>query len=452
MATIDDLGSRVNLADEDGTPEPIRKPKGDSAAADIEAVRVRPRSDKFIWGIFVVLCLISIVELYSASSREIVEGNILGPLFRHIALLGIGCLVMLGLQRVHYDYIYRFTVFIVAAAFVVGIYTFFWGDVVNGARRSFTLFGITIRASEVLKLTAALVIARVLSVSQINGGRDISNRGIATVAVIVLAFGLLLIKQGLTNTLIMMMISLSMMLIGGVSWRKWLIVVGIYGVLGLSYSGYKALTGDDTSVAERNQAVAAGQDTDRSHVRAARMLNFLRGDKYNDKITGENAQEMYSYIAQANGGIFGVAPGNSRETARLPLAFTDYIYAIVVEDLGLVGGLAVIMLFIFLLARAGRVATRCTKAYPALLVIGMAVFVTVQALVHIGIVVGSFPVSGQPLPLLSKGGSSVLITCVALGLMLSVSRHATRRDAREEMRDRITTLSDKTYADNPTGL
>lgn len=453
MATKDtNTRARAMHYDDDGMPDPVRKPKGDSAAADIEAVRPRLRSDRYIWGIYIILCLISVVELFSASSREIVNGNILFPLFRHVTLLFIGFLIMLLLQRIHYNWVYRWTFVIVVLAVLTAIYTMFCGNVINGARRSFTLLIVTVQPSEILKMTAALLIARVLAVSQINGGRDISNKGIVLVSGTVLFFGMLMINQGLTNTALLMAISLSMMLIGGVSWRKWLIVFGIYAVLGIGYEGVKMLSTPKVDEAQRIENVAGGVETDRSNVRKSRILNFLRSDKYNEPITGDNRQEQYSYIAQANGGIFGVGPGRSREAARLPMAFTDYVYAIIVEDTGLIGGLVVMLLYLFLLFRAGRLASKCTKAYPALLVIGMSVFIAFQALVHIGIVVGTLPVSGQPLPLISKGGSSVIITSVALGIMLSVSRYATRRNAREEMRDRISTIEDKGFADNPTVL
>ena len=240
MATKDaDTPARAMHYDDEGIPEPVRKPKGDSAAADIEAVRPRPRSDRYIWGIYIMLCLISVVELFSASSREIVNGNVLHPLLRHVGLLSVGFLIMLLLQRMHYNRVYKWTTVIVILAVGAAIYTMFFGNVINGARRSFSLLIVTVQPSEILKMTAALLIARVLAVSQINGGRDISNRGIILVSGTVLFFGMLLINQGLTNTALLMIISLSMMLIGGVSWRKWLIVCGIYAVLGIGYEGIK---------------------------------------------------------------------------------------------------------------------------------------------------------------------------------------------------------------------
>lgn len=145
---------------------------------------------------------------------------------------------------------------------------------------------------------------------------------------------------------------------------------------------------------------------------------------YKQDITAENRQEMYAYMAQANGGITGVLPGNSRETARLPLAFSDYIYSIVVEDLGLVGGLFLLLVYLSLLGRAGVIASRCDRAFPSMLVMGMAVMIVFQALFHMAINTGVFPVSGQPLPMISKGGTSMLITSLAFGIMISISRYA----------------------------
>ena len=133
-------------------------------------------------------------------------------------------------------------------------------------------------------------------------------------------------------------------------------------------------------------------------------------------------------MARAHGGILGVFPGNPRESSRLPLAFSDYIYSIIVEEMGLVGGIAVLILYLALLARAGRIAQRCTRAFPALLVLGVAVMITIQALSHIAINCGMVPVSGQPLPLISAGGSSIVVINIAFGIMIGVSKNAAQRN------------------------
>lgn len=128
--------------------------------------------------------------------------------------------------------------------------------------------------------------------------------------------------------------------------------------------------------------------------------------EYEKETTHKNLQEHRAAMAMAHGGITGVGPGNSRESSRLPLAFSDYIYAIIIEDLGfIVGGIGLLVAYLMILARAGLIARRCTRAFPALLVMGMAVMIVLQALFNMAIVVGVFPVSGQPLPLISKGGN-----------------------------------------------
>ena len=188
-----------------------------------------------------------------------------------------------------------------------------------------------------------------------------------------------------------------------------------------------------------------------------RLIRWWKGDetpKWEQPIDRFNHQEQYSYIAQANGGVFGVFPGNSREAARLPLAFSDYIFAIIVEDTGLLGGLAVIILYLSLLARASGIASQCKRAFPMMLVLGMALYIVYQALAHVGIVSGLLPVSGQPLPLISAGGSSILIISLAIGVMLSVSRHAVRKNNEDKTDDRneMNSLPEEARAINPSKL
>lgn len=426
------------------------RPVPGSVEADLKALSLKPRRDKQIWGIYFGLIVISLIELYSASSREVTDGHILTPLLRHAGLLFVGFLIMIFLQRVNYRKFRKYTWLIVWISIGATIYTMFYGQIINGARRSFSLFFFSVQPSELLKFSAALLIARVLADGQIKveGRPDVTNRSLIIVAIVVLIFSLLLVNQGLTNTLLLMAISMSMMCIGGVPWKKWFIVLGIYGALGGCYYLVKSSHASEPVATEQTVNAPA----DRTNLRIKRVMNFLSTEKYKDAITSENQQEQYSFIAQANGGTFGVFPGNSRETARLPLAFSDYIYAIVVEDMGLIGGIAVLVLYLWLLARAGRIASQCRKAYPALLVIGMAVFIVYQALFHMAIVTGVFPVSGQPLPFISKGGSSVIISSVALGMMLSVSRFAARKNIKEEKAEKMSDLREGPQADNPTQL
>ena len=206
-----------------------------AAQDEIAAVRPRPRRDPAIWGIYAFLIFVSIVELFSASSREIVGGNILGPISRHAFLLFVGFIIMICLQRVHYRVFYRLTYVIVGLSVLSVFYTMANGVVINGARRAFSLFGLcTVQPAELIKFSAALIIARMLcnyrvhyKKGKVDEYRRYNRRLVAVVAAVVLFFGALLIKQGMTNTLLMMVISGSMMVIGGVRIKELLCVLGV---------------------------------------------------------------------------------------------------------------------------------------------------------------------------------------------------------------------------------
>ncbi len=393
------------------------------------------KGDKHIWGIYIFLVIISIIELYSASSREVsgVGIGVFTPIIRHGSMLIAGLFIIHFLQRTHYRKILKWIPWFALLSVIMMIYTMFFGEEINGARRSFRLLFFSIQPSEFLKISAAMMVALVMASNQLKGG-GVKISGVYISSAIIIFFSALLVPQGLTNTLLLMSISLSMMIIGGTQTKKILIVLLIYALGGVAY------------VLTSPQRLDTWKD---------RVETFMGEDvpKYEEKFTSDNRQEMLGYMAQAHSNGIGVGPGNSRETARLPLAFTDYIYAIVVEEMGLAGGLFVLILYLWLLARASAIAARCSRAFPALLVIGMALTIVYQALFHICIVVGVIPVSGQPLPLISKGGSSILITSIAFGIMLSVSRFAvSTKGNKKDIKSEIEALPEDMRADNPSQL
>lgn len=420
---------------------------------------VKPRAtDKQLWGIYITLCIISIVELYSASSFLVDNGRIIRSMVLHVVFLVAGLVLMVFLQRTHYQKFLRWSYLFALASIVLMFVTLKWGNYINGARRSISLGLFDVQPAEMVKISAVLIIAAILGKKRFWKDGDVSALGLTCVLLVVAISGASLLSQGLTNTLLLMAISGSMMVVGGVSFKNLGKILVAFVVIGLVFVGFQSLfkSGDSGNTAATQEVVYVpgtdiivgqgdGKTSDgsgliRQSTWKNRVLRHLKSDKWNDPITNENQQEQYSYIAQAHGGAIGVSPGNSRETARLPLAFTDYIYAIIIEELGLVGGLFVLVVYLLLLARAGRIATRCQTAYPALLVIGMAIYITFQAMFHMAIVTGFFPVSGQPLPLISKGGTSILITSMALGIMLSVSRFAARKGKNTEIKEELEAL------------
>ena len=424
-------------------PEVVKPANETTASEDLGKIKPKLRTDQHIWGIYISLLIISVIELFSASSQEVEVNDIYGPIIRHARFLAMGLVLMLVIQRFHFKYIFKLTPLYVFGSIMAMILVMGVGVKVNGAQRALQLGSIMILPAEFLKLAAALGIAYILSRNQMPGKRDVTTKGMVMSASLTLISAGLLFSHGLTNTLLIFAISMSMMLIGGVGMKKIGIVCAIYLVIGSAAMGYKLMQNKDAAPTKEAIETAA---LNKEEVGAS------AGNKAGDKIDDTNTQEHLSYIAQAHGGITGVGPGNSRENARLPLAFSDYIYAIVIEELGLVTGIFVLLCYIWLLARAGRVATQCKQTFPCLLVIGCAIYIVYQALFHMAIVTGVFPVSGQPLPLISKGGTSVIVTSLALGIMLSTSRHAAFKGDKEAIRRELNALPESIHNDNPSQL
>lgn len=415
-------------------------------------------ADKYIWAIYITLCIISIVEQYSASARVVSANNIVGPLVRHCGHLALGFVVVYIVQRIPYTKFIKWIPVLAILSVGLAIYVMFYGEVINGARRSFRLLGIMpLQPAELIKFSAAALLAFIMSKSQLKDRQGVSNRGVITAMVSVAIFAAVLFSQGTTNTIILCAICFFMMILGGVQIKK-LVIIAIAGfVLSFSAFGLKMMFDDeDVDTSSATEKIAQGKTINRvNDVALPRLQRWWYGDsipKWEQEITRYNHQEQYSFIAQANGGVLGVFPGNSREAARLPLAFSDFIFAIVIEDMGLIGGIFLLILYLSLLLRAGGIASQCIRAFPMMLVIGMALYIAFQALFHMGIVSGFFPVSGQPLPLISAGGSSILVTSLAIGVMLSVSRFAARKGNKKDATKEISALPEDARAENPSML
>lgn len=421
-----------------------------------EAVEKPRRSDPYIWGIIIILYIVSVVEVYSAISREITGGDVYTPIIKHVLLLFSGFLITYVTSRVHYKWFKVMAYLMIPAAIVLLVCILFWGDMLNGAKRTITVWGVSLQGSEVAKVTIVLAMATVLAKSQIK--RGVNTKGVVLVVVLVTIFSGLLFTQGLTNTLLFIGISVCMMLIGGVEWYKLGIIFLVYLVLALAVMQAKDILTESELFNKQEQTAQDGEKKDvliqRSSTWKSRLEDFFDSTpEYEKETTDANRQEHRAAMAMAHGGITGVGPGNSREASRLPLAFSDYIYAIIIEDLGfVVGGVGLLLVYLMILARAGLIARRCTKAFPALLVMGMAVMIVLQALFNMAIVVGVFPVSGQPLPLISKGGTSIWMMSFAFGVMLSVSRYAVKDTGANIKSERESGLPEDLQAANPTNL
>ena len=425
--------------------------------------------DPWIWGIYIMLLIISIVESYSASSREIAAQGIYMPIIKQCIFLGAGALCVVGLQRIDYNkpqFLYAMIPGLAVITVFTLIYVMFFGEIINGARRAMTIIPglVTLQPAELAKLSIVTILSYIFAKSQKN--QDISTRGLVAAAVAVGIYGLLMIKSGLTNTLLLIAISGSMLLIGGARFKKILILMGFFVIMlgffviiknnndkkeEMFYETQKEMQ-IAAPVANSAQAHDGTSEDDRSGTWKSRFREWWNSDSLVHRpITPKNQQEMFSRMAQAHGGPFGVGIGKSRECSRLPLAFSDYIYSIIVEETGFVGGVFVLLLYLSLLGRAAMIVRRSKRVLPSLLVIGMASFITFQALFHMAINVGVFPVSGQPLSLISKGGTSIIVISIAFGVMLSVSRTIANY-GNKKVKAEETPIIEGLDAENPTEI
>jgi cell division protein FtsW len=270
-----------------------------------------------------------------------------------------------------------------------------------------------------------------------------------------------------------------MMLISGAKLRKIGVVILVYLFFGVMFFTLKSLNDDKEenlkSAIETEVVVKKTSNNnedilnDDNPVIQFFVKNFGRGGTWvarfirhytppqlvEQEMNQLNQQEMYARMAQANSnnlgiGPIGVGPGNSRECSRLPLAFSDYIYSIIVEELGIAGALFVLVMYVGLIFRAKKLARQCSYAFPSFLVLGMSVMISLQGLFHMAINTGVVPVSGQPLPLISMGGTSILMVSAAFGIILSVSRYAIQNSQDKELKKaELNQLPENLRSENP---
>lgn len=389
------------------------------------------KGDKVIWIIFLFLCLISIVEVFSAASTLTYKsGDHWGPITQHSVILMVGAVIVVLVHNIPCKYFSVLPFFLLPLScilllFVMGM-GIITGDRVNGAARWMTFFGIQFQPSELAKMAVIIVTAFILSKLQEEDGAN-PKAFKYIMWIIGIVFILIAPENGSTAALLFGVVFL-MMVVGRVPWKQLGKLVGTVG-LGLTLlvsvivvippSVYENIPG--THRFSTWQSRIKGFFEDKGAVPAAKFD------------IDKDAQVAHANIAIATSHVIGKMPGNSVQRDFLSQAFSDFIFAIVIEELGLLGGAFIVMLYLWLLIRAGRIAKRCDKYFPAFLVMGIAMLLVSQAMLNMMVAVGLFPVTGQPLPLISKGGTSTLINCAYIGMILSVSRYVIQK---EEQRKR----------------
>ena len=398
------------------------------------------KGDKVIWMIFFFLCIISVVEVFSASSGLTYKsGSYFSPLIKHLGILLMGIFCMVITLNIKCKYFKILTPFMLVISFITLIWVFFAGQSTNGAQRWVSFIGIQFQPSEIAKGTLVLATAQILSALQTDHGAD---KNAFKFILIVCAFIVPLIGlENLSTAALLCLVILLMMVIGRVPMRQLGKLMGVTLVLILVIFAGVMLLGTDRGDVETSKNMTeqvAQQKKDEGLLGKI----FHRADTWKsriDKFTSSkevtpaevdldtDAQVAHANIAIASSNVVGKGPGNSVERDFLSQAFSDFIYAIIIEELGVEGAVAVAVLYIMLLFRTGRIASRCENNFPALLAMGLALLLVTQALFNMCVAVGLAPVTGQPLPLISKGGTSTMINCIYVGVILSVSRSAKKK-------------------------
>ncbi|MDR0429159.1 MAG: FtsW/RodA/SpoVE family cell cycle protein [Tannerellaceae bacterium] len=369
------------------------------------------KGDRVIWIIFMFLCLISVIEVFSATSTLAYKSsNFWAPIVRHASFLLAGFVLILILHNIPCRFFSALILLLPISALLL-LLTPFIGISTNDAHRFLEFFGIRFQPSELAKLSCIVYVAFLLSRQDKLGEDTVFKYILIGVCVICV----LIFPENFSTSVMLFCICYLMIFIGEIPLKK-------VGKLTLVFIIAMALLITLLFVLPNNMIEGVA----RLETMKGRITDFFidkpKLDAATYQITKDNYQVTQAQIAIANGGLFGKLPGHGQQRDFLPQAFSDFIYAIIIEEMGVVGGFIVLILYIILMIRVGIIARKCEKLFPKYLVLGCGLAIIVQAFLNMAVAVDFFPVTGQPLPLVSRGGTSTVITCVYIGIILSVSR------------------------------
>lgn len=405
------------------------------------------KGDKVIWMIFFFLCMISIVEVFSASSNLTYKSqNYIRPIMYHAGTVAFGAFIAVITLNIPCRYFKLMTPFLLIATGILLFWVLIAGERTGDASRWISLFGFTFQPSEIAKGTMVLATAQILSAMQQPDGSGADKKAFKYILCIVVPVALLIMVENLSTAALLCFVIFLMMFIGRVPLIQLGKLAGF--VVGLAIFGLIMIMALGNS--EEEQMIAGKAQTEQ--VQTPKKKNKLekilhRADTWKSRINkftnkkeiapedydlDKDAQVAHANIAIVSSNIIGKGPGKSVERDFLSQAFSDFIYAIIIEELGFFGATFVIFLYIVLLFRTARIASQCENNFPAFLAMGLALLLVVQATFNMLVAVGIAPVTGQPLPLISKGGTSTIINCAYLGIILSVSRSAKKSKNKDD--------------------
>jgi len=391
----------------------------------------RTRGDKYIWGIVVVLSLISILVVYSATGSlayKTYKGNVNVYLFKQLSFTVIGLIGIYILHRINYTFFSRVATLLFYISIPLLLYTLIFGAKINEGSRwiKLPIIHLTVQTSDFAKLALFMYVSKLLSKKQAVI-KDF-KKGFLPIVFPVLLICALIFPANLSNALLTGATSLLLMFIGRVSFKHILLTI-IVALIPIGFIVTVAMLTYDGKVKEDiSKPIAAEKikSVGRFGTWIKRVQDFMYADELEIPYQVQQAK-----IAISNGGLLvGLGPGNSQQRNFLPQAYNDFIYSIIIEEYGLLGGAFIIFIYMIFLFRCISIFRRCPYAFGAFLALGLSFTLVIQALANMAVNVNIVPVTGVTLPLVSMGGSSFLFTCAAIGIVLSVARNVEQTEGK----------------------
>lgn len=390
----------------------------------LQSLRSRTRGDKVIWTAVFLLAIVSLLVVYSSTgllAYKMYKGNTEIYLFKQFAFIVVGVAIIYFAHQVNYTLYSRVAKILFLVSIPLLLYTLFFGVKLNEGSRWIRLpiINMTFQTSDLARLALFMYLSRLLSKKQ-DVIKDFRNGFLPVIAPVAIIC-LLIAPANLSTALLIGATSLTLLFIGRVSAKHLLLTIAVAMVPVLILVSAAMIRHSSNGGAT---AKPRTEGHSRLFVRVdtwiSRVETYIYGGVDN---SDNNYQTNQAKIAIAKGGIFGLGPGNSQQRNFLPHPYSDFIYAIIIEEYGLIGGIFIMLIYLVFLLRSIRIFRRCPFAFGAFLALGLSFTLVIQALANMAVTVNLFPVTGVTLPLVSMGGSSFLFTCLAIGIILSVARN-----------------------------
>ena len=391
------------------------------------------KGDKVIWIVALILSIISLIVVYSATSVLAVskyDGNTGRLMMKHLGMLVFGILMMIGASRINYKRYAKIALLLMIPSLALLLYTLVFGRNINDASRSINLGGFSFQPSEMAKIILITYLSR--QIIMMEGSVYLFKDFLIKLAAPILLTAALIFSENLSTAVILIAVCMVLLFIGRVKILHILALIGICIVGMAAYLGFDAAKTsilNNRGVKAQQEAMAKGEVSveykakqNRIQTWANRLKSMGEDKEKVDPFDDKHLQRTYADIAVASSSVFGKGPGKSEQRNFLPHPYSDFIYAIIVEEYGLIGGIVVLLLYVILFTRVLRIVIKRPLSFGALMAFGLGFLVILQAMINMGVSIGLLPVTGQPLPMVSMGGTSLMATGLILGMILSVTR------------------------------